>query len=323
MRGAIRGTVRRMVEPLQVAGLLRVGDESAAVGDAMRRAARRGDMRRVHRGAYVGAEHWKGLGPEARHRVEVRAALAAARSDVLVSHQSAAVVWGLPVVGAPLRRVHLTFVGASGGVSRGAVSRHVTSASPPESMVDGIRVTSAGRTVVDLARAAGLLAGVVAADAALRAKLVTPGQLAEELEAAGKGRGVRVARDVVAFADGLSESPGESLSRVRMRQLGLPGPVLQREFSDHVGFVGRVDFWWEDVRVVGEFDGRAKYEQDGDIEAERRRLWEEKLRENRLRATGATVARWTWADAWAGAPMAAALLQAGVRPSVRRPTHRS
>jgi len=56
---------------------------------------------------------------------------------------------------------------------------------------------AAARTVVDLTRDAGFLAGVVAGDAALRAGLVTREQPADEVVAARRGRGVRAARRMV------------------------------------------------------------------------------------------------------------------------------
>ena len=302
-----------MREPLRAAELLRVADESDARGSVMRRAARRGDLRQVRRGAYIGTDRWAGLEPDERHVLEVRAALAAVRTSAVASHRSAAALWGLPVVGMRERRVHLTFVGGSGADSRGAFARHAAAGPLPEREVDGIRVTSVARTVVDLARMGGFLTGVAAGDAALHRRLATLDELRAEVEAAGSGRGVRQARDVVAFVDQGGESPGESLSRVRMRDLGLPMPVLQHEVRDHQGFVGRVDFWWEELGVIGEFDGRSKYGVDGVVRSATDQLWDEKIREDRLRAAGARVVRWTWADAWLGAPMAARLAQAGVR----------
>ena len=303
-----------MDEPIRSAGLLRITDEvSRARGDALRRALRRGDLRRLRRGAYVGADHWSQSEEADRHLLLVRAAVAAAPTSVLVSHRSAAVLWGLPLVGVVDERVHLTCRRSSGGMSRGAVARHAVDAPVTETVVGDVRVTSVARTVVDLARVHGLLTGVVAGDAAVRAGLVALDELGAEVDAAGSGRGVRAARDVVGFVDGRSESPGESLSRVRMHELGISIPELQHVVRDGRGFVGRVDFWWEEPGVIGEFDGRSKYRIDGDPHAAATLLWDEKVREDRLRATGPTVVRWTWADAWRAGPMATALRRAGVR----------
>ena len=112
---------------------------------------------------------------------------------------------------------------------------------------------------------------------------------------------------------------GESLSRARIRELGLVVPELQVEVSDRSGRVGRVDFWWPDVRLVGEFDGRVKYRTDGldDSRALEERVWAEKVREDRLRATGRAVVRWTWGTALDPKRLYAHLSAAGVRRAGR------
>ncbi len=82
------------------------------------------------------------------------------------------------------------------------------------------------------------------------------------------------------FADGRSESVGESLCRVRMAEAGLPAPdpqfVLQvRGFGDV-----RVDFLLVAQRTIVEFDGRLKYgvregadpDQAGLVSGRRRRV---------------------------------------------------
>ena len=62
------------------------------------------------------------------------------------------------------------------------------------------------------------------------------------------------------FASPLAESPGESLSRVRMLQARLPLPTLQHVVCDSAGcFVARLDFWWEEFGLAGEFDGMVEY----------------------------------------------------------------
>ena len=80
--------------------------------------------------------------------------------------------------------------------------------------------------------------------------------------------------------------------------------------------IGRVDFWWPDLGLVGEFDGRMKYRLDGveDGRPLEDRLWTEKTREDRLRAAGARVARWTWDVAMDRRRFASHLSQHGLRP---------
>lgn len=263
---------------------------------------------RVRRGAYVGADEWRALDDRAREVVRVRAVHAAAAAPPVFSHSSAAALLGLPVVGWRSAGVHVVRSPARGGRSHRDVVRHAVTGPVDVTEVDGLAATTAARTVVDLARLAGLVCGVVAGDHAVRNGLTSVEELQVEVTRAGRGRGVRVARQAVGLVDPRSESPGESLSRVRMAEWGLSAPMLQHEVRDQHGLVGRVDFWWPVHGVVGEFDGRLKY---GATAADV--LWEEKLREDRLRATGLRVARWTWHDAWSGGPMLARLRAAGVR----------
>ena len=63
---------------------------------------------------------------------------------------------------------------------------------------------------------------------------------------------------------------------------------------DIQGLVGYADFGWLPLKVLGEFDGRIKYGATGVDAAEA--VWREKKREDRLRALGFEVVRWTWAD---------------------------
>ena len=293
-----------------------VGATSGLVVGGGAAAARDPGLVRVRRGAYVGREHWDGLGDDERYLLVVQATAAVAAGRPLVSHWSAAAVWGLPTVGRPDERVHLTVPAAPGGRSARGVVRHTRAGARSEDRAGGLRVTGVARTVVDLARVGGLASGLVAADAALRAGMTSSDEIAREVAAVGSGRGALAARTLARLADGACESPGESLSRARMHEHGLPAPVLQRELFDDRGFVARVDFWWPDHGVVGEFDGKVKYGGAGG-EA----LWREKLREDRLRSLVRAVARWTWQDAMRGGPMADTLHRAGVRPRAR-PPHR-
>ena len=138
--------------------------------------------------------------------------------------------------------------------------------------------------------------GVILADAALAAG-ADRGQL---LAATAAGRGCRRAEQVLLFADGRSESPGESLSRVRMHQADIVAPVLQHPIRDAGGvLLGRSDFYWDHVRTIGEFDGALKYGELAPTEADLARVvLSEKRREQRIRDAGYNVVRWTWAELW-------------------------
>ena len=111
-------------------------------------------------------------------------------------------------------------------------------------------------------------------------------------------------------------SAGESLSRARMLELGVPRPQLQVPVEDADGPIGLVDFGWPGV--AGEFDGRRKYAVPAGAtprEAEQV-LWAEKRREDRIRRQ-LRLARWTWRDAMAPARLGPILAEQGVRPVPR------
>ena len=92
-------------------------------------------------------------------------------------------------------------------------------------IVDGIRVTSKLRTVVDNSRALCLPEGVVVADSALQRRLITPEALrAAAAQAAGPGS-VKMRR-VAALADGRSQSVPETLLRLMLLCRPELGPVV-------------------------------------------------------------------------------------------------
>lgn len=162
----------------------------------------------------------------------------------------------------------------------------------------GFDVTDATRTVLDLARSQSFEAAVVTVDAALHEGLLSREHLGQRLFDIAGTRGSRHAARVVRFADGRSESVGESRSRVVLAEIGLATPSLQFEVRKTAGaFVARTDFAWEQQRVVGEFDGRVKYGRllrPGQHPGEA--VFEEKRREDAIRDEGWEVVRWTWPD---------------------------
>jgi hypothetical protein len=122
--------------------------------------------------------------------------------------------------------------------------------------VDGLAVTTVARTVGDLARSLPFEPALVVADAALHNHLVTPLQLQQAVERMAGRAGCPAARRVVAAADARAASPGETRTRIAIARAGLPKPTLQHV----VAAVGaEVDFYWEEFRTVGEFDGAVKY----------------------------------------------------------------
>jgi len=130
---------------------------------------------------------------------------------------------------------------------------------------------------------------------------------------------MRGALATIEFSDGRSGSVGESLSRVRVFQLGFEAPELQVEVK-----VGsrrfEVDFGWEGIRRFGEFDGAVKYTRSAELSGRRVEdvVTEEKVREDLIReATDRRFTRWLWREALDARHFDRRLTEAGV-PRVRR-----
>ncbi len=257
--------------------------------DAIRRDARSGELGRVRHGGYSLDEAPDTA--EQRHRLLLATTVPLLTEVSALSHASAGLLWGLPVPSRLLTRVHVTRDGASGGTIRTSLHRHVQPLGEWEiTDLNGMRVTSLARTAIDLGCQVRRDEALAIMDAAWR-QLGGADELVERLALPTGRRGIGAARWAIAHANPLAESPGESLSRYLMIVHQVKLPLLQYEVRDQNGrLIGQSDFAWPEHGVLGEFDGRVKYEQDVDA------VMREKQRENRLRNLGWWVLRWTWAD---------------------------
>lgn len=250
-----------------------------------------GRWRRLRRGAYTSAATWEAADERVRHSLLAASAALTVGADAAVSHTSAALLLGAPTLGWP-DQVQVTR-GSGGHRISGAVVHRAPLLAEDVLVREGIRLTTPRRTLLDVARTEPFRAAVVIADGLLRAGLLDSADLDALRGAPLAGRGAGAARRALDFADGLSDNPGESLSRVAIHAAGLPPPELQVELAargpDGPGI--RVDFLWRRQRLVGEFDGRLKYQAPADLYAEKRR-------EDRIRAMGYGVVRWGWAEAY-------------------------
>lgn len=255
-----------------------------------------GDLERLRRGAYARAPE-NGRTPEEAHRLLIAATVPQLGEGAVLSHASAGVLHGLWLWPDQLDAVHTTRPRTGGGGRRTVVRRHTSALDAAEvTTLQGWPVTTLGRTVVDLARTLPYEQGVAAADAALRLGLARD-VLGEALRRQDRWPGAARARRVVAFADGRSESAGESASRVLLADQGLVPTDLQLVVADGRRTLGRVDFAWPEHRTIAEFDGRLKYGRllrPGDDVCEV--VFREKVREDLLRDLGWQVVRWIWAD---------------------------
>lgn len=259
----------------------------------LRRAVRDRRWLRIRRGAYIERAGYAGLDAVGRHLVRMHAVGLQLTGPVAVSHASAAVLHGIPTWGVDLSQVRVTRICTGTGRIEGDVAHHAGELPDGDVMViEGLPVVRPARAVLEVAMTEGFESGVVTADAALHAGLVTLDELHEMLERCRSWPGVRTAGAVVAFADGRSESVGESRARVLFHNEELPRPELQHCIFDRDGtLLGRVDFYFPESRTVGEFDGQVKYA-DGDPGT----LYREKVREDKVRELDYGFVRMVWSD---------------------------
>lgn len=224
--------------------------------------------------------------------LRLAATLAVTGSRSAGSHRSAALVYGLGLVGGPESVAEITRAPGDRGSRTGdlGVLVHIA-ALPAEHVVSyrGVRLTSVPRTVIDLARTLPFAQGVAVADSALRAGLTSKSELATVIAECPRWPGLQRAREVTAFSDARSESVLESLSRAAFHQSGLPPPDLQVWVGDDDEVIGRVDFLWRRYRTIGEADGAFKYQTPARARAQLER-------DARLRAAGYEVVHFTWPE---------------------------
>ncbi|MGN7976628.1 hypothetical protein ACTJJ4_03575 [Microbacterium sp. 22195] len=284
---------------------------------------------RLHRGSYVRAADWAELWWEGQHLLKVLAVRAASPGrGPIYSHVSAAVVWGIPLYRLGNAPVQLVIDGERHSrVIAGVVRRDMQLADADILEIDGLRVTSLIRTVFDVARESTFEMAVGCAEAALRRASVVGHEVDVDAEQAWRSaamrltlpglRGVRRARCVLEFADGRAQLPGESVSRVRLLQLGFSRYDLQVPVTGAAGNRYWLDFAFPGAKTFGEFDGEGKYTDPTlrAAESAQAAVLAEKHREDDVRGvTGWGFARWGDEHITTSADLGARLAAFGVRP---------
>ncbi|HKP09049.1 MAG TPA: hypothetical protein VJU58_17505 [Microbacterium sp.] len=298
------------------------------------RAVERGELRKLQRNRFVAVEFWDDLWPESRHLVELSAAAAEMRAGRgVAAYESAGALHQLPFYRHAPDAVHITLPASSGMSSRPGLRRHRDRLPDGDIVtVSGLRCTSLDRTTFDLARALAPEAAIAAADAALRQVAMSAdgyGEVAadawrermlERCEQSRGARGVRQAEQIIRFADGRSESPGESVGRLQLSRLGFRRLSLQVPVPGPHGKDYSVDIEIEDVRTFFEFDGKGKYVDEAMRSGRtlEQVLLDEKRREDWIRGT--TQKRFVRAESahiLTPAALAQRLSSFGVRPPGR------
>lgn len=288
----------------------------------------KGELLRLRRGVYVKSTEWLELGPLQQYGLRALAFQQLAPRQPVFCDATAALIWGLWIVGKP-QRLHVVTEASAGGRSRNGVQRHLGSTTEGIVRCGPYLVTDKLSTTVRLIRTLAFPYAVAVCDASLRSPESTyffnhftpPGADAiphdprwqsshpqgpalhrdDLLAAAGmlpSKAAQRRALAVIKVATALSGSAGESLSRAKMHQYGFPAPVLQKQFRLRDGSDAYVDFWFEELELAGEFDGKGKYlrEDWGGGLSIQERVLKEKQREDQIRAQGARFVRWEWKE---------------------------
>ena len=208
-------------------------------------------------------------------RQRAMAAVLDAGAGAVLSHESAAALWGLP----GFERSALQVTRLRGGTRRpsGLAVVHEVRTLPRHHTVvlDGIRVTTGARLVADLAGSVHPLR-LRRAYANARARRITTGPAVERVaaELCGKGwLGSTVLRELLAEEwpdDGRPET-GLELRFVDLSdRAGLPRPSCQVRVGGD-SLVGRVDFLYRPIKGVAEVNSDLFHRQVPDEEADEHR----------------------------------------------------
>ncbi len=223
------------------------------------------------------------------HRYALRLGLLALGPDAVVSYEAAAHLHGLD-------RSNPTAVEFTVPRRQRSSTRdhhvHTTQWLPRTDIVDvdGFATTSATRTIIDLAHARRPVERVEAAiDSAVRLGLSAPTALERRVGTLrGSGRwGCRLIDELVVDSGGHSMLERRFLELVR--QANLPRPRLQAVQRRTGRHVARVDFLFEEQRVVVEVSGRRGHSTPTDRARDAQRR-------NELQELGFAVYEYTWAD---------------------------
>jgi very-short-patch-repair endonuclease len=235
----------------------------------IRRRLAAGWLTRLHRGVYR-------VGPQdAQWTAEMAALLACGRRAVL-SHRSAAAVWGL--ASRDESTIDVTVSGTQLRSRDGIRVHRARLARADLRERETLRVTSPARTLLDLAAELPRPELERVVNEAQLLRLVTRA----ELSAVSRRPGASRLRAALRVEPRLSRSELERLMLALVRRVGLPVPLTNTRVLGH-----EVDFAWPEQRVIVETDGfhahstRAAFERD-------------RARDALLSAHGWRVVRFSW-----------------------------
>lgn len=221
------------------------------------------DIRRLHRGVFIGADVTVDL------KVRCRAALLCLPDDAHISHHTAAELLGLWVD--PHPEVHVCRAAPHRTNRQGARAHQCQShgegrAEDAVWIRDGLPLSAPTTVFLELADTLDLVALVTLGDSIVRMGWATPESL-RELCSTFRGDGAVQAREAAALVRAGVDSRPESRLRLILVFGGLPEPTVQLEVRDESGILlFRFDLGYREYLLAAEYDGaghRASDEQWG------------------------------------------------------------
>ena len=213
------------------------------------------------------------------------------RATTVCFRRTAAALWGLDGVEPGIVELAAT----SGRASSGSLYRPRSFEPGEIGQVDGLRVTSVTRTLVDLGQVAGPETIERALEPAIRRRLVSVVALVEAVASVPRLRGAGALRSLLASRPSgapPTESDAETLFVQLARRAGMPEPLRQFAVPTSEGSF-RLDFAWPLRRIAVEIDGATAH-------ASREALSRDLRRQNRLLLSmvpaGWSFLRFTWDD---------------------------
>lgn len=236
-----------------------------------------GRLRRLHRGVYaVERPRAKGVWT---------AAVLACGTDAVLSHTSAAALWGLsPVQGL----VHVT-VGRGQRRPRTGLVVHRAKLAPDDmTSVENIPCTTLPRTLVDLAAVVERRQLERAVDRAEELRIFDLRVVRVQLQRMRRCRGCAALAALLASFDGPEATCGVAEERflALVRRGNLPAPEVNVWMPLPEGGGYRPDFLWRRWRLIVEVDGRTYHARRAAFERDRRR-------DRRLAVLGYETRRYT------------------------------
>jgi very-short-patch-repair endonuclease len=253
------------VEELRRLGLTR---------DAIRARVRRGRLVWAFPGVYVVGD------PELMPLAMQSAALLSLGDKAVLSHRSAAAIWGLAQPDPQV--IDVTLIGANRR-GREGVRLHRVKSLTDTTTHSNLRLTTPARTLIDFASQASSSELADAFGDARAKRLITDAKLNAALKRAPRNHpGAAAVRTMLREGGTYDRSKAERLMRALCRKAELSQPLTNVLLNGHL-----VDFYWPEHRLIIEVDGYGTHGNRQAFENDRRR-------DQAHVAAGDVVIRITW-----------------------------